>query len=69
MITTSAVVDLYQTPSWYWCPGVTSGAQDWFSCIIALRSPVPACVIVICIALPTPFSVSELVANVATLLP
>ncbi len=41
-MTVSGVVVVYHTDRSYWWPGVTLGAQDWFSSIIALRSPLGA---------------------------
>src|SRR5690242_13417052 len=51
VMTVLAVVVVYQTERSYWCPGVTFGAQDGFSTIIALRSPVVMEVTVTFIAL------------------
>src|SRR5437762_3037540 len=39
VMTVLAVVVLYHTDKSYWWPGVTLGAQDRFSIVIALRSP------------------------------
>src|SRR5688572_20338362 len=39
VMTVFGVVVLYQAETSYWWPGVTFGAQDGFSSISALRSP------------------------------
>src|SRR5438552_1633077 len=61
--TVFGVVVVYQRPASYWRPGVTFGAQDGFSSIIALRSPLPAVDSVTRMAL-VPVWAAEVTANV-----
>src|SRR5919107_4093806 len=49
--TVSGVVVLYETARSYWWPGVTFGAHEVSSSIIALRSPLPAALRLMVIAL------------------
>nr|BFE72782.1 hypothetical protein GCM10020092_060830 [Actinoplanes digitatis] len=68
-MTVFAVVVLYQAVRSYWWPGVTFGAQDGFSSIRALRSPLLIAPTVTCMALVPPCGAAWVTSKVCVLSP